>query len=493
MKILCLVGAMMMGTCSYSHAEPLIKEPNVSGQFYNDNPKELVKQIQTFFDQSGQKPLEQPLPMVIAPHAGYPYSGPVAAYSFRAVSAGQYSTIIVIAPSHFFPFSGISVWKEGGFKTPLGIVPVDDEFTQRLLAESPNFHFQPEVYEREHALEVELPFLQQTFKDFKLVPILMGQPNPEVIEELALALDKLIGERKDVLMVISTDMSHYHPDSVARAMDAGTLKAIEKGDVEEFWNGNISGTMEMCGFMGVATALALAERRHWTAEVLRYGNSGDTSGDKFRVVGYCSVIFHPSTTPAAENNQKAAGALTPEQKKELLKIARETIESFVRSQKIPEFQTKEDALLKTQGAFVTIRKKGELRGCIGQVIGREPLYLTVRDMAVSAATRDPRFDPLKQEELSDIDVEVSVLSVPHRIHSIDEIELGKHGVIVSQGSMHQGLFLPQVATETGWDKATFLSVLCAQKAGLPPKAWMDPNTIMEIFTAEVFGEHDENQ
>ena len=170
-----------------------------------------------------------------------------------------------------------------------------------------------------------------------------------------------------------------------------------------------------------------------------------------------------------------------------MKIARNSIETFVKTGKAPDITIKDARLNEIEGAFVTITKHGALRGCIGNIIGQEPLYETVRDMAVAAASQDPRFTPVTAAELKDIDVEISVLSKPRRVKDASEIQLGKHGVIVSRGD-HQGVFLPQVADETGWSKEEFLSELCSQKAGLPPDAWKDPDTALYVFTADVFAE-----
>ena len=174
-------------------------------------------------------PADRKVQIAIAPHAGYPFSGPVAAYTFKAIARNHYKTMVIIGPSHFFPFEGISVWPKGGFKTPLGIVPVDEDFAQALLKENPKFQFLPQVFEREHAIEVELPFLQKTFDHVRIVPILMGDPDPQVCRDLAVALDKLIGQRDDVLILISSDMSHYYTYDVANQMDALTL-AGDPGD-----------------------------------------------------------------------------------------------------------------------------------------------------------------------------------------------------------------------------------------------------------------------
>jgi AmmeMemoRadiSam system protein A len=179
--------------------------------------------------------------------------------------------------------------------------------------------------------------------------------------------------------------------------------------------------------------------------------------------------------------------LNKEQKDKLLKIARETMEAYVNDRQRLDFSETDPLLNKELGAFVTIHKGGQLRGCIGNIVGKGPLYLTVRDMAIESATADPRFSPVTPSELDDIDVEISVLSELDKVSDPEEIELGRHGVIVKNG-FRSGVFLPQVATETGWGKEEFMRILCAQKAGLPPDAWKDPNTDIFIFTAEVFSE-----
>ena len=467
----------------------MTKEPNVSGAFYSSDPKELSDFIEYYKKSADPVVTDRKVEIAIAPHAGYPYSGPIAAYTFKAIARNHYKTVVIIGPSHYFPFEGISVWPSGGFKTPLGTVPIDEDFAKALLKQNPKFQFLPNVFEREHAIEVELPFLQKTLEGVKIVPILMGDPDPAVCRDLAVALDKLIGTRDDVLILISSDMSHYYTYEVANQMDALSLQAIKEIDPKKFFEGCVSRKMEMCGFMSVTTALLYARLRGIDhVEVLKHANSGDTSGDKSRVVGYSSVIFYSHLLGQAKSQGGQAGELGPAQKKELLRIARQSMETFVKTGKASDISTKDVKLNEVQGAFVTIRKHGALRGCIGNIIGQEPLVETVRDMAVAAASQDPRFTPLTAAELKDVDLEISVLSQPRRVKDASEIKLGRDGVIVSNGG-HQGVFLPQVADETGWSKEEFLSELCSQKAGLPPDAWKDPDTALYVFTADVFAEN----
>lgn len=483
--IFILMVLMVVSSQSWSD---MIKEPNVAGGFYSADPKELSDSIDHYKESTGVVPVDRRVQIAIAPHAGYPFSGPVAAYTFKAIARNHYKTVVIIAPSHFFPFEGISVWPKGGFKTPLGTVPVDDDFAGALLKENPKFQFLPQVFEREHAIEVELPFLQKTFDHVRIVPILMGNPDPQVCRDLAVALDKLIGRRNDVLILISSDMSHYYTYDVANQMDALTLQAIQEIDPKKFFEGCIARKMEMCGFVPVTTALIYARLRGINhVEVLKHANSGDTSGDKSRVVGYSSVIFYSDLLGQDQPSEKGIKSLSLAEKNELLRIARRSIETFVKTGKVADFTVKDARLNETEGAFVTITKHGDLRGCIGNIIGQEPLYETVRDMAVAAASEDPRFTPLTVAELGEIHLEISVLSQPRRVKDASEIQLGRHGVIVKNG-IHQGVFLPQVADETGWNKEEFLSQLCSQKAGLPRDAWKDPDTALYIFTADVFAE-----
>lgn len=467
------------------------KDPNVAGQFYEANPGRLAGQIQEFFNNAKAPSLDKDIPIIIAPHAGYVFSGPVAAYSYTAVKSLAVKTVIIIAPSHYFGFDGASIWTQGEFRTPLGKVPVDSALAQQLIFQPDHFISDPRVFEQEHALEVQIPFLQKTFQDFKIVPVIMGQCSLATCEKFAQKLFDAIGQRRDVLVVISTDMSHFHKETEARDMDKKTLEAVVKMDARHVWEQCQSRKMEMCGFIPVTTAMFLANKMGLKPEVLKYATSADASGDTSRVVGYSSVIFTRDSakepSPSDSQDVDQAPSLTGEQKKRLLLIARQTIEEYVLWGKTKEFQETDPRLLEQEGAFVTIHKRGQLRGCIGNIIGQGPLYQTVRDMAIASATSDPRFRPVSKDELPEIDIEISVLSIPRQAHNVEDIIMGRHGVIVQRG-FHRGLFLPQVADETGWSREEFLSQLCSQKAGLSPDAWKDPKTRLDIFTAQVFSE-----
>ncbi|HQL40721.1 MAG TPA: AmmeMemoRadiSam system protein B [Candidatus Omnitrophota bacterium] len=474
---------------SMAYADQLVKKPNVSGQFYSADPKALSHQIDEFLKKVDIQPSEKRVEVVIVPHAGYVYSGAVAAYAYKAASKTPYRTIVVIAPSHHVGFAGASVWPQGSFETPLGSIPVDQDFATDLIARSKEFEFVPTAFAKEHSLEVQLPFLQKVFADFKIVPIVMGQPGIEGCALLAKALRQTIGDRQDVLIVISTDMSHYHSAHQAKNMDQKAIRLVQELNVQEFWEGCATKAIELCGFLPVATAMLYAKDKGLQVDILRYADSGDVSGDKQAVVGYFSAVFVASVQDKG-SQRGIKDELTKEQKQKLLEVARKTIFAHIQDGKVFDVKEKDPRLLQEEGAFVTLHKHGRLRGCIGNIFGRGPLIETVRDMAIASATQDPRFRPVSKDELRELEVEISVLSKPWRIKDPEEITLGVHGVIVSRGPFNKGLFLPQVATEQGWTKEQFLSYLCSEKAGLPANAWKDPSVTLEIFSAQVFSEKD---
>lgn len=480
--LICLMSA------SNANAETHVKAPNVAGQFYPNDPQILRENINTYLSQADVPVMEDFADIIIVPHAGHVYSGPVAAHAFKAVSQQPYQTIVILAPTHHARFDGISIWPQGAFQTLLGKVEVDEEFSRKLMQKNEKIQVIPEVFDKEHSLEVELPFIQVLFPEAKIVPMINARSfQPSDVDMLVNALDEVISQREDVLIVISTDQSHFHDASKAKALDYAGIDAIRMLDGNEILKNN-GETMEIDGVFPVLTAIRYAQKRGLNGvDLLRYGHSGEVSGDNNRVVGYAAMVFHKGAS--AEKPSPTTGKLNETQQKRLLTIARETLEAYVKDGNLPEFQISDPRLLEREGAFVTLHKNKQLRGCIGNIIGRGPLAKTVRDMAVAAAAHDSRFKAVSEDELKDIDVEVSVLSKPEKITSADEIILGKHGVIISRGNKN-GVFLPQVADETGWSKEEFLGQLCSQKAGLPADCWKDGSTRIEVFTAQVFDEHD---
>jgi AmmeMemoRadiSam system protein A len=317
-------------------------------------------------------------------------------------------------------------------------------------------------------------------------------------------------------------MSHYHPQADAENIDEKTLSSIRDLDAESLFLKLVNGEGELCGGIGtVGAIMAAKDLGANNVKVLKYATSGDVTGDKTAVVGYASIVIYKSSTSSNQrsnaDSQKTdidhsttenpqgqadvlgkkeeykekdmANLLNAKQKKRLLDIAKTTIEAYVKDKRNLDFKEDDPVLNKEMGAFVTIHEKGELRGCIGNMIGRGPLYVTVRNMAIAAATQDPRFPPLRQDEVKDIDIEISVLSPMEKIDDPDKIVMGKHGVMVQKG-FAGGVYLPQVATETGWSKEEFMNSLCLHKAGIPVDSWKTGRCEIYIFTAEVFSERE---
>ena len=480
-----------------------VRRAAVAGKFYPGDKVALENYVDTLLRLAAPPVIKKPIRAIMVPHAGYNYSGPVAAYAYKELEGRDIRTVILISNSHHHFLNGIAVYKKGSFETPLGLVPIDEEKTEKLLASSPMIMDRPDIHEGDHVLEVQLPFLQRVLKNFKIVPLLFGTDDPALSTILADALKGIVDDK--TLIVASSDMSHYPPYDDATASDQETLQAITTGRADALdatlsrlaLKGVPNAETFLCGVSGVRTVLLLTQALGPTTPVyLTYANSGDATGDKSRVVGYGAVAFvaeqgtMPAPLPPAAVEKKSTtseNGMTSQEKEALLKIARSTVESYVQTGKIPTFSPDAPALQRPLGAFVTLKENGQLRGCIGQFEPSAPLYKTIQNMAVSAASQDPRFRPVDTNELGKLDYEISVLSPLRKIATADEIELGKHGVQVSRG-FHHGVFLPQVATETGWSKKEFLSELCSQKAGLPRNCWKDPSVALQVFTAEVFSE-----
>ena len=481
-----------------------IRKPAVAGQFYPADEPHLEFKINKYLKEAEVEKTDGDVKAIMVPHAGYSYSGPVAAYSYKSLEGKKINTAVIICNSHTTYFSGIALDNSDAWETPLGQVEVDKDLAEKIVNSSAAINYNSKAHAKDHTLEVQLPFLQTVVKNnFKIVPILFGNMEKGPYKELAKALKENLGDND--ILVISTDMSHYPSYEDANKIDTETLKLIKAGDINKLEEhvaaieakGVAGEETVLCGIDGVKTAMELFNLAGWNSiEILKYANSGDVaSGDKSAVVGYGTIVFTQNQNAKLKiqnDNEKLKinKTLNEFQQKELLKIARETTENFVQTGTKLEFKIADERLNRKEGAFVTLHLDGELRGCIGQIVPSDkPLYEVVRDMAISACSEDNRFNPVSKGELKRLEYEVSVLSVPEIITNYKNVELSKHGVIVKKG-LRSGVFLPQVATETGWDLEKFLSELCSGKAGLPPNCYKDKDTQIFVFTAQVFGEED---
>ena len=476
--------------------EELVREPVAAGSFYPGLKEELENMIDKYMLEVESPTSKKHIRALIVPHAGYQFSGQVAAYAYKALignlPAGGINTVIIIGPSHHEYFEGASVYPKGYYKTPLGKIEIDKDLAKKIIDSDKRISFQASAHSQEHSIEVQLPFLQEVLPaiGWKIVPIIMGN-QPEAVDILINSLKNLIDE--NTLLFASSDLSHYPSYEDAKYSDNKVIKAILTGKKE-----NLENTIEQlkkenipnlqtcaCGQDAIEVVMGVMEDKEKSIKLLKYANSGDVEiGNKSQVVGYAAIVFMDSTSSSQPNLE-----LSKEERKKLLEIAQESVETYVKTKKILQFKNDLPALEKHLGAFVTIKKSGQLRGCIGIFEPKIPLYQVVIEMAISAATKDSRFYPITEDELKDLKYEISVLSPLKKVNSWRDIEIGKHGVQVKQG-LHSGVFLPQVATENNWDLDSFMSQLCSQKAGLPADCWKNPETDIYIFTAQVFGEKD---
>lgn len=461
-----------------------VREPAVAGAFYPANKEELSVMIDEFFKKADAPKLAGEVRALIVPHAGYIYSGQAAAYGYKALLEKKINTVIVIGMSHLEYFDGISVYNGDYFKTPLGEVKIDKKLAQKIISANKKINFRKSAHEEEHSLEVQVPFLQKALTTgWEIIPIIMGNDSEETV-------DILIGTLKDVindntLVIASSDLSHYPSYKDAQFSDEKVINAILTGQrenlrktINDLENKNIPNLHTCaCGRGAIEVVMGLMHDKE--IKLLKYYNSGDISGDKTRVVGYASIAFIQKTAEANE--------LSVEDKKKLLGIAREAVKIYLKEGKIIKPKEQSEILNQPAGAFITLKKDGHLRGCIGIFESELSLQEVVVEMAIAAATDDPRFTPVSIDELEKLEYEISVLSPLKKVASWREVEIGKQGVKIVRGS-RSGVFLPQVAEENNWDLKTFLSVLCEEKAGLPSLCWQDPETEIYVFTAEVFGD-----
>ncbi len=483
--------------------DKIVRKPAFAGQFYSADKRDLNKQIEKFLNNAKSiksMAAEGKPRILIVPHAGYNYSGQTAAYAFNELNNTDYKTVVLLGSAHQHSFKGAALPKADYWETPLGNVEINKQIVKQLDVNSEQFKILEEAHAKEHSLEVELPFLQKTLSNFTIVPILLGQNSLEEISSLLEPLSAVFN--KETLLVISTDLSHYPNYENANKVDEKTIDSILSGDVQLFQQA-IQSQMQQgvqnldtcaCGKDAVIIGMALARNEQIEGiELLDYSNSGDATYDKSRVVGYASIAFYAAEEEnnSADNLNFNNSAFSKEEQNALLEIARASIQTYLTSQQVPEITIPENLnkLNAKQGAFVTLHKNGELRGCIGQIVPtEEPLWKVVQSSAVSAATKDQRFSPLQKSELKNIKIEISVLSVPKQItNPEEEIKMGRHGVIIQQGQK-SGVFLPQVAESFNNDLNSFMAELCSQKAGLSKNCWKNKETKIFTFTADVFSE-----
>ena len=452
-----------------------IIEPVKAGTWYPKEKEVLSSWIDGFLQnvKFSSQPSGEVL-CIIAPHAGYTCSGQIAAYSYKLVQGKDYETVIIIAPTHTIGFEGCSIYPQGGYRTPLGVTEVDSNLAAELSKAS-GFSFVPQAHTAQHPVETQIPFIQKVLPKAKIVSVVMGYPYNKTIRTLAKALTQVTRNKK-VLIVVSTDMSHYLPQKKAQEVDSQTISLLTSFKTNELIKRVEQQENIMCGGGAVVSALLHAqERGNASVTVLKKDDSSGCDGTS-EVVGYLAAAI------SLEKPQPSF-TLSSEEKEELLKLARSAVSEIVLERKIVDYENKNAHFEIKKGAFVTLKNKGLLRGCIGII---EPLFAlqeTIIRAAISAACTDPRFPPISPGELHDLEVEISVLSPLKKIDDPQYVEVGKHGLVISQNG-RTGLLLPQVPVENNWTRTQFLEQACL-KAGLPQNAWKKGAEIY-VFEAIVF-------
>lgn len=464
--------------------EKTIRPTAVAGSFYPRGREEVEEQLKDCFKPFTGCEQRTDIQAVIVPHAGWVFSGEVAASAFaRILPSKHYERVFLIGPSHQVWLDAVSVnTAVTHYATPLGEVPVDIEACRKLTARNPElFKYDPRAHAREHCLEVEIPFLQYHLKEMPpIVPVIISTDEFDKLVDLNEALAPWFNELN--LFVISSDFSHYPAYKDALLADGRTGEAIESGNVQMLANAIDRNTRERitglatsaCGSSGLFTLLIYTQRNpQLHVEHVLYRNSGDSPyGEKDRVVGYHSYIVYP------QPQDSSAYTLTASEKQTLLQLARTSITDSLNRRPTSTSHLSEK-LMAPLGAFVTLYKNGRLRGCIGHFGEDIPLGKTVVEMARSAAFGDPRFPSVTANELKDIEIEISVLTPLKRIHDISEFHYGRQGIYMRQG-YRSGTFLPQVAYEVDWTKEEFLGHCAQDKAGIGWYGWKDA----ELYTYE---------
>jgi len=431
----------------------VLREPAVAGQFYPDSPSQLRSMLESFIDKNAEK--EEVVGLVI-PHAGYIYSGAVAGAAISRVRFKD--TFIVIGPNHTGYGKPFSIMARGTWETPLGKVEIDTELAEKLIELSPYLKNDKLAHEHEHSIEVQLPFLQYFKPDVKIVPIILGAGDVKIYKEIGTAIAKALHElKKEAVILASSDMNHYETQGVTQKKDHLAIAAILKLDEAELVKTIVEKDISMCGYGPAAVMLAAAKKLGATkAELVKYQTSGDVSGDYNAVVGYSGIIVKK---------------LSP-----LVELAKEALETYVKEKKVFQPRKLTPEMREQSGVFVCIKEFGDLRGCIGTF---EPCQDNVAQEivtnAIHTATEDPRFEPVREDELKDLEYTVDVLTHPELVDGPDHLDAKKYGVIVEAG-WRRGLLLPDLE---GVDTVEQQIDICRQKGGI------DPGEPVKLYRFEV--------
>jgi AmmeMemoRadiSam system protein B/AmmeMemoRadiSam system protein A len=474
--------------------EAQVLKSELAGMWYPDDPEELAREIDDYLAAADSSPADQVMALLL-PHAGYRYSGMVAAHGVRQIAGKSFSRVVVLGPSHRVALmDAVSIPDVSAIETPLGRIGIDRDLVERLW-ENDFFESHIQAHTHEHSVQIELPFLQRALGDFTMVPIVCGHLGEVAARRIAATLLDHIDE--NTLLVVSSDFTHYgRAFNYVPFLDSiqENLRKLDLDAFAEIENKNLSGFLEyvnstgatICGRSPIAILLAMlpAEAK---VQLLKYDTSGNLTGDWSHCVSYVSAVVTGQWKAACSDGLdcEREHPLTASDKIGLLSLARHCIAKELKSDE-PDLGLEITApMQEIMGAFVTLHKHGKLRGCIGEIFPRRELYEAVAEQSVNAAFHDPRFPGLRADELDEVDIEISALTTPHRVNSYEDIQIGKHGIVLYKGS-RSAVFLPQVAPEQRWGLEETLRHL-SMKAGLGPDDW-ESGCEFHVFEAIVFGE-----
>jgi len=454
-----------------------VRAPAVAGQFYPSDPDVLRRDVDRMLAEADDAGIGERIVALVAPHAGYVYSGPTAALAYRQVAGRTLDVVVVLAPSHRDSFPGVSIMARGAYETPLGRIPIHETVAQRIMDLDADVRESDLGHRAEHSLEVQLPFVQRAVGDVSIVPIVMLDRSWATCERLARAIHGAT-EGMQALVVASSDLYHGYSDDECDEFDARTLDSATQEDPETFCGKLERHTAQACGGGPIAVARAFADMRGASgARVLGHTTSSRVTGSSGYTVGYGAVAYY------FEDDDGAMSRLAEDSRATLVDLAKQAVRAAATDADSPPVPDEPGVREAGGGAFVTLHMGGELRGCIGRMTSDDPIGETIVAMAASAAIGDPRFPPVSLDELDRVTLEISLLSPLRPVESPNDVVPGTHGVIIA-GRGRRGVLLPQVAAERGWDRETFLDHTC-QKAGLPASAWRSDDVEIEVFTAEI--------
>ncbi len=438
-------------------------------KYHPENKDEFIKIFRANFNgfQYYSEFVGEPT-IIISPHATYQYSGKVAAKTFNLIK-GDYKLIIILGPPHYQYFRGFAVYSGEYLKSPLGIIKTDSDEVLKIKKSIFTVFLNKELFYEEHSINIQLPYIQETFKDVKILPIIIGDTKKDELKLLAKYLIKLL-KRKKALLLISTDLSHYHKLNVAKEIDENTIKVLENKKPDTFLRLKQFDKVEACGWRALYVGMYMAKKMKLEFFPVSRGYSSDFDGNKERVVGYFSGLYY----------KKKKLKIHKDEKEEIFKIVKNTI--LKKKDKV--LISSENSIFNRRfGVFITLKKNGKLRGCMGNIISNTPLYKTLKRISVLSAFEDPRFEPLKSDKIKNLEINVSLIFNLRKLYNIKNLKLGEDGLLIIKGEK-RGVLLPEIPALFRWDRKEFLENCCL-KADLQKKCWKNKKTKIYIFNSKV--------